>query len=486
MNEIFVDKPENTKVVIFGAGSLTHIIVRDIKCPISMIVDNDKRKQGKPVASILGMGIETIDGIIHNPNDIIDLTPIDEILVVIASYHVKEITEQLSDLGIRNILDGTKQISFDVAKLIDHGKKIIKNNKICIMMGNYGEHGYYLTRELLSRELDIEIVWIIKNPKKNIPVGVRTVYDGDFGKYLHEMSTSKLWIFDVLVPKYITKQVGQCYIQVKHWGSITLKKFYRDENGYTLNEDRVAKLRHNMKMLDFIVVGSKFDKETCRSGFGYKGRFIEAGSPRTDAMFDLSIGKMVRKQLNIDCLTKLALYAPTYREEDKLMEKLDFERLGRTLSEKFGGEWIILFRYHPSKANTTDNEAKNKGINVSLYENSQELCAASDIMITDYSSIMFESAVVKKPVFLFSPDKKEYINNERELLIDYESLPFPIATTNIELSDNILSFDKEKYHEEVTCFLNKYGVNEDGHACKRTVDYILNYMGLEESNSHDY
>ena len=116
-------------------------------------------------------------------------------------------------------------------------------------------------------------------------------------------------------------------------------------------------------------------------------------------------------------------------------------------------------------------------IDVSKYADSQELVAVANVLITDYSSIMFEAAYIKKPVFLYAPDKRVFINGERELLIDYGSLPFLTAETNEQLVQNIESFDQTGYERSLESFMDKYGVHEDGHASERAVKFI---MGLLE------
>ena len=116
-------------------------------------------------------------------------------------------------------------------------------------------------------------------------------------------------------------------------------------------------------------------------------------------------------------------------------------------------------------------------MDVSDYYDSEELVAASDIMITDYSSIMFEPAFVKKPVFLLAVDRKEYIDGERGLLIDYEDLPFSIAESNDELIQNMERFEQKEYEEKVQQFLDEYGVHEDGHAGERAAVFVSQMIG---------
>ena len=136
-----------------------------------------------------------------------------------------------------------------------------------------------------------------------------------------------------------------------------------------------------------------------------------------------------------------------------------------------------FIRLHPVVAEASKGMKRpDYIIDASDYPDSQELVATLDVMITDYSSIMFEPAFVRKPVFLFAPDKKEYINGERKLLIDYDSLPFPIAESNDELAKNIKTYNKEEYVRKVDEFMKKYGVHEDGHASERAAKFILDLI----------
>ena len=152
---------------------------------------------------------------------------------------------------------------------------------------------------------------------------------------------------------------------------------------------------------------------------------------------------------------------------------LDFESLSAGLQEKFGGEWIILFRAHPCAAVESAKIKKPSFvIDASYYEESQELVAAADITITDYSSIMFESAFIGRPVFLYAPDKEQYVGKERELWIPYRSLPFCVCETNDALRKAIAEFDPENYGKRVKRFLESYGVHEDGHASERAATFI--------------
>ena len=111
-------------------------------------------------------------------------------------------------------------------------------------------------------------------------------------------------------------------------------------------------------------------------------------------------------------------------------------------------------------------------INVSLYPDGEEFVAASDILVSDYSSIMFEPAYVKKPVFLYATDIDEYLENDYDLLLDIRSLPFSLAENNEELIGAIRAFDQEEYQKRLDQFLSGYRLREDGNSCQRIVEFI--------------
>ena len=111
-------------------------------------------------------------------------------------------------------------------------------------------------------------------------------------------------------------------------------------------------------------------------------------------------------------------------------------------------------------------------VDASDYGDVQELLAAADMVITDYSSLMFEPAMVGKLVLLYAPDVEDYCANERGLWFELTELPFPIAKNDAELHDLIVSLDEKVYQENVKEFFDRHGVAEDGHAYERTVEFL--------------
>lgn len=494
---------EGKKVFLFGTGACAGIYFEHYKgkkAVLEGVLDNDSARWGMrvddavPQAFRSGVGEICISG-----SSALGQYAPDEVVVLIASTKsYEDIVRQLEELGIdccyillimeanRRKRQEVKKTSKDfVARRVAYVKecmeeKISENKVVFYSFGTYSDHGKYIAEQLIKIRDDLDIVWLLNDADIRLPEGMRAVPAGNWAKYIYEMETAKVWVFNVEVPEYIEKRQGQIFVEAKHWAGVTLKKCYLD--AVTLRESPLYdNWRRNGKMMDYMLTGSRFDTEFCQRAFEFEQESVEIGSPRSDAVFREAENRdKICKYYHIDPKKHILMYAPTFRfQEGSCYEQkapkieLDFEMLNNALRERWGGEWCILLRLHPGVARESGNiTVPEYVINVSWYSDSQELIAASDVVISDYSSIMFEPSFVKKPVFLFATDRKEYIDKEYNLLMDYNSLPFAIAESNSELAQCILMFDKDAYEKKVDQFLDQYGVHEDGHASERAAAFI--------------
>lgn len=498
--EMFHKAVQEKKVFLFGTGrAVRYLIGRCDDIEFVGAIDNNKQKQGFRIGEFNGDVVDTIyeDVIIYDIS-ILDTFQSEDLVVLITNiFDYQEIAEQLHPYRVRvfsmvlmEMAARGKENPDDIIQpdFLERRQNYIQYccshvrvsyNKILVYIGKYGGHGRNITKELLQSGKNLDIVWVVNDLRMEVPNGVRLVYENNWKRYIYEMETARIWLYDIIIPSYIKKRPEQIYIEVKHWSSITLKKFYLDDVSTIDSIESADLIKHNGQLMDYIFCGSEFDKDSCRSGFAFQGEFIQIGSPRTDTLFDLHCRKKVYIKYNLDLQIHTVLYAPTFRiqkigNEIKRGEILDFSKLKKALEDRFGGRWCILLRLHPSMLADMDvGDSTNFVIDASDYYDSQELAAACDAMISDYSSIMFEPAFVEKPVFLFAPDREEYVERERDLLIEYDTLPFPIAATNEELNNHIRNFDYEKYQYTLRLFMQKYGVCEDGHASERAAKFIL-------------
>ena len=504
--ETFQECTKGKKVFIFGLGKATQHYLSNYKDKFlfEKAFDNAPELQGYVMddfMEIIGEGNKQVS--ISCPEDIMNYNPEEVVVFITITNGYDTIVRWLVEHGIDNcfvylLLEVNRRMSKNVKTIKTNDASVEKyikealSSPICqkkvlfYTMGTYSGHGKYIVEQLVKYRNDLDIVWVVKDIHVKVPSFVRKVCVANRRKHIYEMETAAFWVYDDMITfPWVIKRTGQKYIQIKHWASITLKSFGFDLTTFRNEKDDITICEYNSRMLDYIITGSDFDTRTCRRGFRFDGPIVQLGSARTDALFKAEVYKeKICKECEISRDKKILLYAPTFRcEKDVYYHPiaacidLEFEEIKNTLEDKFGGEWCILLRLHPVVAKTAKEiHLPEFVINVSDYDDSQELVAASDVMITDYSSIMFEPAFVRKPVFLLATDWKEYINGERPLLIDYRSLPFPIADSNAALIKNIIEFEKKKYIDSVDAFLKKYNVCEDGHASERIANFLLDLI----------
>lgn len=498
----------NRKVYIFGTGAAAGQCMEYIPkgVDIQAFVDNDERKQGHSAGDYISeICLEPVgERVIISPEQL-GLENANDVVVLITSpYYFSEISEQLSKMKIIHVysyfhMEVFRRKNNNISECFAQGKtpeeymeefsKLpIKKNKIVFVafegVGTYCDHGKYISERLTAMRPDLDVVWLVKDLNIDVPNNIRLVLMSNIRKRIYEMATAKVWVDNDPVPPFIKKRQDQIFIETKHWASVTLKKFYLDDESQDGFKERRGNWIRNGKMMDYVLTGSDFDCESFRRGFWFDKKEVRVGSPRTDAMFLPEKYKAkVAAHYGLNPGHKFLLYAPTFRYETGTIEQtvpkliLDIPRLIDILQEKFGGTWNVLLRLHPEVARLAKNQDYvDNLVDTSLYDDSEELAAASDIMISDYSSIMFEPAFVGKPVFLFAYDKDTYVNGERDLLLDYDKLPFPISTNNDELCEQIKRFDIESYKKSVKEFLQQFNVQEDGKASFRAAKFISELM----------
>ncbi|MCI9079045.1 MAG: hypothetical protein HFH68_09000 [Lachnospiraceae bacterium] len=236
------------------------------------------------------------------------------------------------------------------------------------------------------------------------------------------------------------------------------------------------------KIVNIMVSNGTLCNEIYKSAFLYSGRILECGSPRNDILVNCpeTFVIKVKDYFNIPHSANIVIYAPTYRngrKTDKM--QLDGQRVLEALSKKFGGDWYMLKRLHPTMVQCAGGLGYGKNIiNASEYDDMQELLAASDVLVSDYSSVIGEFSIMKKPVFLYAEDISSY-SRERDFYVDYFELPYLIAEDEDKFVENIFSFDKKIYEDKVCGYHKKIGSVENGTASKAVVDAVYNHIRKE-------
>lgn len=353
----------------------------------------------------------------------------------------------------------------------------IKKNKV--VFSNYVGKGYgcnpkYIAEEIIKRHPDWDLVWMTKNTSDAFPPEIRPVkYESV--RNIYELATAGIWIDNQRKLPYHKKREQQFFLETWHGGGIPMKKIGADNPANFDNEPYHQTSLHMNRITNLMISNSKACTEIFHRAFLYDGEILECGYPRNDILVrnSNSFHDLICKHYELPVMEKLALYAPTYRKGRKLDQYLlDTSQISKALSTHFGGNWTILLRLHPTMQEKANEYHYDKTcINATCYNDTQELLAGCDVLISDYSSVISEFALTHKPVFLYANDIKDYAV-ERDFYTDYYSLPFPIAESNEQLIKNIINYNIDYYQDKLSKFFTDIGMTESGTAASQVVDRL--------------
>ncbi len=346
----------------------------------------------------------------------------------------------------------------------------------------YADSPRYIYEEIVKRKLPYKKIWVYN---QTMPVrDEQTIQIKRLSpQYFYYLAKSGYWVNNQNFPTHIKKRKGITYLQT--WHGTPLKKMLFDiENIQGRSDDYLERVHSATQQWDYLVSPSSYATDSFRSAFKYNGIILEAGYPRNDLFYKtnrMESARKVKKRLGIPEDKKVILYAPTFRDNETTGKnkfvfdiKMDLQKM----KERLGDEYIVLLRMHVVISNklTIPEELRSFVYNVSSYPEIQELSLITDILITDYSSVMFDFANTGQPILYFTYDFEEYKNNIRGFYMDFEEeAPGPFVYNTEEIIDAVENIEqvKHNYHDKYQAFLDKYCYLEDGQASKRIVDQIF-------------
>ncbi|MBR3143738.1 CDP-glycerol glycerophosphotransferase family protein [Candidatus Saccharibacteria bacterium] len=349
----------------------------------------------------------------------------------------------------------------------------IDNRKVLFLSyfgKGYGDNCKYIVESL--QDCGLNLVWTVRRKNSQIPPEIKQVRMLSF-RWFYEMSTARVLINNCRMPSYVRKRRGQYYIQVWH-GAFMFKKIEFDA---PLEKNYVIAMKNDNKMVDVMLSNSKFNTDKCRTAFRYSGKVLEVGTPREEALVKnkKAFSRKIREEFGLDNNTKIILYAPTFRNDySKNPYDIDFSLLKRSFLKAKKKKCVVMVRLHPNVCNKKELiQNRNEVIDVTDYPDMQELLAACDILITDYSSTMLEALLVDKEVIIYATDIDDY-SKERGYYFDFDELPYPIAKNNKELNGIIMKeYDKRKYN----AFKRELGIVDNSHCIDSIKKLIISYTG---------
>ncbi len=342
----------------------------------------------------------------------------------------------------------------------------------------YSDSPKAIAEALLSSGEKRKLQWLVKTPEdaKELPQGVEPVPYNSFRR-IFALSTAKVWV-DNCRKDWRGKKKSQYYLQT--WHGFALKRIEKDAES-ALEPAYVQSCKNDSAQCDLIVSGSDFMTKLYQNAFWYDGEVAAFGTPRNDVFFQNTdaVKQKVFAALGLEPTRRLLLYAHTFRVDHSTdAYKLDVENVLAACEKRFGGCWTALIRLHPNVAEQSKGlfaYDETRVLDATRYPDMQELLLAADLLITDYSSSMFDYALSGKPCLQFATDVEAY-KTDRNFYFPIDSLPFPLADSNAALCREILAFDEEVYRKRWAAFYKEQGFCEDGQAAKRCADWILQKM----------
>ena len=335
---------------------------------------------------------------------------------------------------------------------------------------------------------DYKFVWAFKNPEK-YDLGKQTkIVKTNSKEYFKYLSSSKYWIVNSLVDVAIKKKKNQIYLQCWHGTPLKKLRYDIEVKGSVLNTINEIRKKNDLDAVkfDYFISPSKFCTEKFTSAFnlkklGKENIIIEKGYPRNDYLFNYKKEDVekIKKTLKLPKNKKIILYAPTFRDNQHTSGLgytynlgIDFDKLKKELKK----DYIILFRTHYFISNSFDfSKYKDFIYDVSDYDDINELYIISDILLTDYSSVFFDFANLKRPMLFYMYDLDDYKNNLRDFYFDLDILPGPIVKQEDNLIKEIKNIDNydKIYKDKYKKFNQKFNYLDDGNATKRVVEKIF-------------
>lgn len=354
---------------------------------------------------------------------------------------------------------------------------------------NYTGNPRYVYEEILNQGLDKELkcVWVFMHPEEVKIPGNAIKVKRSFFKFLYYAIVSGTWVFDSRHLYYLKKNKKTKYIQT--WHGTPLKKLGLDMDYIDMSGNQDIQKYHdeftkNSKDWQYLISQNSYSSEIFRRAFAFDGEMLEIGYPRNDILFSKDNPEdiaSIKDKFNIPKDKKIILYAPTWRDNEyhqkgeyKFATEMDFDQMHKELSN----DYVLIVKFHYLvKENIDWSKYDDFVIECDANWDIQELYLASDILITDYSSVMFDYAILRRPMLFFTYDLEFYKDSLRDFYFDmFEEVPGPLVENTHDLIDEIKNLNDEdyelKYGKKYDDFQKKYNEFDKGTASRTIIELI--------------
>ncbi len=361
---------------------------------------------------------------------------------------------------------------------------IIKANKKEILFVCYGGRKYgdnvkpiydFMLKD--DRFKDWSFVWAFRKPQEyNIIDNKRTkCCKIDSVKYYIHALRSKCWITNVTVQRGLNfKNKGTFYVNT--WHGVPLKRI-----GLDIPKGAAFRVLNGKEDFDLLCAMGDYDANVYKSAFGVdETKIAVTGYPRNDVLNENNIKaakERLSKYYDIDYSKKIILYAPTYRDYNKEKDgafSFDYRLSTSKFLNKLGNNYQLLVRAHGA---IEKKDSNTECLEVTTYPCVEDLLLITDILVTDYSGIMFDFANLNRTIICFAYDLEKY-QSTRGMYVDLnEFIPFKLCYNEDDLYSYITNIDYNKSKQEIIELISKCGL-----ICKNAAQNVVNeiYRRIEK------
>lgn len=351
----------------------------------------------------------------------------------------------------------------------------------------YSDNPKAIYEYLRKQNSDLKYIWAIKNHKqKNIQIEGAKVIEYFSIPYFYYLARSKYWVVNCKLPTYILKKENQVYLQT--WHGTPLKRlahdivldnkdttFYRSKMSA---EEMYNTYDEDVRKYNYMISPNPYSTKVFKSAFRInEERLIETGYPRNDILVNSTNDQIVRikEKLGLPKDKKVLLYAPTWRDNSYVIEGYTFKLQVdfRKWQEALGEEYVVVFKPHYLIINDFDIKAFEGFVyEASATSDIAELYLISDLLITDYSSVFFDYAILNRPMYFYMFDLDEYASELRGFYFDiYETLPGPIVQNENDLLAQIKNSNFD--YDRLKKFNQEFNEFHDGQCAKKVCDILF-------------
>lgn len=337
----------------------------------------------------------------------------------------------------------------------------------------YSDSPKYIYEQLMESNMNYKYIWSFQEPETIEMPGPAKKVKRNSLKHLYYLNRAKFWVDNQGMAHLAEKKEKQVYIQT--WHGTPLKRMGYDQKKLPATQE-LARLKKQTDAWDYLVSPNRYTSKVLKRGFRYGGEILETGYPRNDLLISQppEIKEKARMNLGIPSGKRVILFAPTFRDWDPN----SFQRVlddVQHISKEIEDDTVLILRLHYLLSDKIAQfELPPNILDASNYQDIQELYLLADLLITDYSSVMFDYALLKRPILLYCYDLGEYITR-RGMYFDFaEKAPGPVCET----IDDLLSYIKhpeklEGYKGDLDRFVEEFGSLEDGKASAKVIESVF-------------